>query len=173
MNKQNIMNTKEIAAYFGISKPTLCRWVSRGCPHRKIANRQVFCLAKVEEWINTNLDSENSNRLKSQRSLKRYHLFSVSSQYLGEVLGSKALTDRLKEMESYDHHYPFGVDDYGYVYFFYSGKLRKHESVKTMAGVKVSTRYPENLQALMDIVYKRYISTNFRLRKESGGISSP
>jgi hypothetical protein len=115
-----------------------------------------------------------SKRLKSLRILKRYHVFSICSDYLGEVFGSKTLIERLKTLESDDHHYPFGVDENGHVYFFYSGKLRKHESVKTMAGVQIRTSYPPNIQALMDIVYERYINSDFRLNNNStGGISSP
>lgn len=176
MNKHNTMKTKETANHFGISKTTLCRWVARGCPHEKIADQHIFCLEKVEEWIkiNKNPDATGSYQLKSRRALKRYQVFTVNSKYIGEVYGSKALTLQLKQLESRDHFYPFGVDEQGFVYFVYSGKLRKHESVKTMAGISIHTRYPPELQALMDLVYERYIVIRHNLwKKPSGGISSP
>jgi hypothetical protein len=176
MNGVNKLYTKEIAAHFGISRSTLSRWVARGCPYQKNANQYVFCINEVAEWIKKNKDPEISESLclKSRRILKLYHVFSCSGDYQGEVLRSIKLIARLKTFDAFEHHHPYGVDETGQVYFIYSGKLRKHDSVKGMAGVRIRTRYPQNIQKLMQVVYEKYINGNFRLNKKSaGGISSP
>lgn len=157
------LNSMEIAAIFGISRPTLSRWVTRGCPHKTIGNRNYFILEDVKTWLHINSDPESGLRLKTSRILKRYHVFMRNGQFQTILHGSKKLIETLNAMEPRDqysvftHHYPYGVDDLGHVYFFYSGKLRKHESVKTMACVILQSRYTEDLEPLMEIVRNRYL----------------
>lgn len=163
MDSASTLNSKEIAAIFGISRPTLSRWVTRGCPHQVIGNRHYFNLEDVKTWLHTNSNPESAVRLKTRRTLKRYHVFMRNGCFHSIVHGSQKLIEILNTMEArdqhsiYAHHYPYGVDDLGYVYFFYSGKLRKHESVKTMAGVILRSRYTENLEPLMEIVRNKYL----------------
>jgi predicted DNA-binding transcriptional regulator AlpA len=173
MNKHNLLNTKEIAAVFGISRSTLSRWVERGCPHQKEANQQVFCLKEVEEWMEKNKDPE-SNLLKSRRSLKRYHVFNCDGYYKGEVMGSAKLIAQLKKFEAFDHYHPYGIDENGFIYYIYSGKLRKHDSVKGIADVHIFTRYHPEIEVLMEAVRQWYVGGKFKsMGCSARGTSSP
>ncbi|MCD4655240.1 helix-turn-helix domain-containing protein [bacterium] len=163
MDSAITLNSKEIAAIFEISRPTVSRWITQGCPHQTIGNRNYFNLKNVKTWLHINSDPESGLRLKTSRILKRYHVFTRNGYFQTIIHGSKKLIEILNAMEPRDqysvftHHYPYGVDDLGYVYFFYSGKLRKHESVKTMACVILRSRYTEDLEPLMEIVRNRYL----------------
>lgn len=158
MKTSKLLNTKEISRLYEISRSTLSRWVARGCPHQIIESRHYFNSELVNPWLKINLDQTKSTPcLKSLRKLKRYEAFTKSGNFHSTVFGCKNLQAVLKTMEPDDSLYPYGVDIDGYVFFFYSGKLRKHESVKTFAGVLISNIYPEKLEPLMQIVRQRYL----------------
>ena len=45
------MSPKEVQDHFGVSKPTIDKWVNMGMPKHKIGSKVTFYTDEVDEWM--------------------------------------------------------------------------------------------------------------------------
>ena len=161
MNERRL-TAKQLAVPFNTSRSTISRWVDRGCPVNIIpgyCRRQIFDLSAVKAWLRRESAAAGETHRPSCRyRLKEYYVFSVDGDYLETITGSRQLIDRLKGLPVCDRHRPYAMDNAGYIYFLYSGKLRKHDTVRSeLIAVWITSRHPQNLEHIHEIARKWYL----------------
>ena len=65
MKVDRLLNTKEIAAYLGVSLATIYRLREKGMPVIKIANSARYDVKEVMEWIREQDKEEKTNEWKA------------------------------------------------------------------------------------------------------------
>jgi len=165
MRVEDEFNSRELVAKFKISRTTLSRWVSSGCPHMKVPGAVCayqFKFSEVLNWLkNEGMLTEEGYvfRFKSHRRLKRYYLFSVHGKYVTEISGSRELVAKLRNIRDSYSIFPYALDKSGEVFVYYSGKLRNHDTAGKggAAAFYLPTKYPAKLKEIVRKIYRKYL----------------
>ncbi len=132
MNRsQETMDARTVCRIWAVSRATLSRWVTMGCPVVMLPGnprKQGFIPDEVKTWLGQKELPTTSRGFPSRRFIKQYWIFDWDGMYVETAWGSRKACQALMKIGR-DPDTPFrpcAIDNQKNQYIAYGGKLRRY-----------------------------------------------